>query len=106
MAQYLKKRIPQEVTDAIDLKVRQTVESILTDVKKRGDEAVREMSQQFDKWSPTNFKLSKSELDAIVAKVPQSTLDDITFAQAQIRNFAQHQRAALKDIEVETIPGV
>ncbi len=106
MAQYLKKRIPQEVTDAIDLKVRQTVESILTDVKRRGDEAVREMSQQFDKWSPASFKLSKRELDAIVAKVPQATLDDIKFAQAQIRNFAQHQRAALKDIEVETMPGV
>ncbi len=106
MAQYLKKRIPQEVTDALDLKVRQTVESILTDVKKRGDVAVRELSQQFDKWSPASFKLSKSELDAIVATVPKSTLDDIKFAQAQIRNFAQHQRAALKDIEVETLPGV
>ena len=106
MAQYLKKRIPQEVTDALDLKVRQTVESILTDVKKRGDVAVRELSQQFDTWSPASFKLSKSELDAIVATVPKSTLDDIKFAQAQIRNFAQHQRAALKDIEVETLPGV
>ncbi len=106
MAQYLKKRIPQEVTDALDLKVRQTVESILTDVKKRGDVAVRELSQQFDKWSPASFKLSKSELDAIVATVPKATLDDIKFAQAQIRNFAQHQRAALKDIEVETLPGV
>ena len=106
MAQYLKKRIPQEVTDALDLKVRQTVESILTDVKKRGDVAVRELSQQFDKWSPASFKLSKSELDAIVATVPKSTLDDIKFAQGQIRNFAQHQRAALKDIEVETLPGV
>ena len=106
MAEFLKKRIPQDVTDAIDLKVRQTVESILTDVKKRGDVAVRELSEKFDQWVPTNFKLSQDELDAIVAKVPQSTIDDIKFAQAQIRNFAQHQRAALKDIEVETLPGV
>ena len=106
MAQFLKKRIPRDVTDALDLKVRQTVESILTDVKKRGDEAVRELSQQFDQWSPPDFKLSQGELDTIMAKVPQSTIDDIKFAQAQIRNFAQHQRAALKDIEVETLPGV
>ena len=106
MAQFLKQRIPQEVTDAIDLKVRQTVESILTDVKMRGDDAVRELSEKFDKWSPANFKLSQAELDAIMKKVPESTIDDIRFAQAQIRRFAEHQRAALKDIEVETLPGV
>lgn len=106
MAQFLKKRLSQELTDAIDLKVRQTVEAILSDVKKRGDAAVRELSQTYDKWSPVSFRLSSSELDAIMAQVPQSTLDDIKFAQAQIRNFAQHQRAALKDIEVETLPGV
>ena len=106
MAQFLKQRIPREVTDAIDLKVRQTVESILGDVKKRGDEAVRELSRQFDNWSPASFKLSQSDLDAIMAKVPESTIDDIKFAQAQIRRFAGHQRAALKDIEVETLPGV
>ena len=106
MAQYLKKRLSQEITDDLDQKVRQTVESILTDVKKRGDVAVREMSQQFDKWSPASFKLSQAELEAIMRKVPESTLADIKFAQAQIRNFAQHQRAALKDIEVETLPGV
>jgi len=106
MAQFLKKRIPQDVTDAIDLKVRQTVESILADVKKRGDAAVRELSQQFDKWSPASFRLSQAELDAIMRRVPESTIDDIKFAQAQIRKFAEHQRAALKDIEVETLPGV
>ena len=106
MAQFLKKRIPRDVTDALDLKVRQTVESILTDVKKRGDAALRELSEKFDQWSPASFKLSQAELDAIMAQVPLSTIDDIKFAQAQIRNFAQHQRAALKDIEVETLPGV
>ena len=106
MAQFLKKRIPQDVTDALDLKVRQTVESILTDVKTRGDAALRELSEKFDQWSPASFKLSQAELDAIMAQVPRSTIDDIKFAQAQIRNFAHHQRAALKDIEVETLPGV
>ena len=106
MATFLKQRISSEVTDALDLKVRQTVESILTDVKKRGDAAVRELSEQFDKWSPAGFQLSQAELDAIMSKVPESTLDDIRFAQAQIRKFAEHQRASMKDIEVETLPGV
>ena len=106
MAQYLKQRIPVEVTDALDLKVRQTVEGILTDVKKRGDAALRELSEQFDKWSPASFRLSQGELDDIMRRVPESTKRDIQFAQTQIRNFAQHQRAALKDIEVETLPGV
>lgn len=106
MAQYLKQRIAAEVTDALDLKVKQTVEGILSDVKQRGDAAVRELSEKFDKWSPASFKLSQAERDAIMRKVPESTIADIKFAQTQIRNFAQHQRAALKDIEVETLPGV
>src|SRR5688500_711434 len=92
MAHFLKQRIPTEVTDALDQKVRQTVEAILTDVKQRGDAAVRELSEKFDQWSPTSFKLTPAELDAIIKTVPQSTLDDIQFAQAQIRKFAEHQR--------------
>jgi len=106
MATYLKKRLDQTVTDAIDAKVRSTVEGIMGGVKKRGDAAVRDLSAQFDKWSPASFRLSKSDLDAIMAKVKPETIEDIKFAQAQIRNFAQHQRAAIKDIEVETLPGV
>ncbi len=106
MATFLKKRIDQTVTDAIDAKVRATVEGIMSDVKKRGDAAVRDLSAQFDKWSPPAFRLSPEDLAAIMRKVPESTLDDIKFAQAQIRNFAQHQRASIRDIEVETLPGV
>src|SRR3954467_540473 len=106
MATYLKRRISAEVTDELDRKVRQTVEAILDDVRKRGDRAVRELSEKFDRWSPASFRLSKTDLDAIVAKVPASTLADIKFAQAQIRQFAEAQRAALRDIEVETLPGV
>jgi sulfopropanediol 3-dehydrogenase len=106
MAAFLKRRIAQEITDAIDMKVRQTVEAILDDVGKRGDAAVRELSAKFDQWSPPNFRLSRAEIDTIMAKVPPRTIADIKFAQAQIRNFAEHQRAALKDIEVETLPGV
>jgi sulfopropanediol 3-dehydrogenase len=106
MAAFLKRRIAQEITDAIDMKVRQTVEAILDDVGKRGDAAVRELSAKFDQWSPPSFRLSRAEIDTIMAKVPPRTIADIKFAQAQIRNFAEHQRAALKDIEVETLPGV
>ena len=106
MATYLKRRIDQTVTDAIDAMVRETVEGIMSDVKRRGDAAVRELSTKFDKWSPLAFKLSQSDIATIMRKVPEGTLDDIRFAQAQIRNFAEHQRAALKDIEIETMPGV
>src|ERR1700758_319762 len=89
-----------------DAKVRSTVETIIADVAKRGDAAVRELSERFDKWSPSNFRLSEGEIAALVAKVAPQTIDDIKFAQAQIRNFAQIQRASLRDVEVETLPGV
>jgi sulfopropanediol 3-dehydrogenase len=104
MATHLKRRLARDVTDEIDAKVRRTVEGILAGVKTRGDAAVREYSQQFDKWVPK--KLSKGEVEAILARVSPGTLADIKFAQAQIRNFAEHQRAAIRDIEVETLPGV
>jgi len=104
MAIHLKRRIAKELTDEIDRKVRQTVEDILADVKKRGDAAVRDYSEKFDKWVPK--KLSQSDLEKILGKVEPSTLNDIKFAQAQIRSFAEHQRAAIRDIEVETLPGV
>jgi sulfopropanediol 3-dehydrogenase len=106
MATYLKQRVTQAVTDAIDLKVRRTVESILDEVKLRGDAAVRELSVKFDGWSPESFRLSATDIDAIMAKVAPGTIDDIRFAQQQIRNFAEHQRASIRDIEVETLPGV
>ena len=104
MATHLKRRIAAEMTDEMDRKVRATVEGILVDVKKRCDAAVREYSEKFDKWVPR--KLSAAETEAIVKKVNPKTLEDIKFAQAQIRNFAEHQRAAIRDIEVETLPGV
>jgi sulfopropanediol 3-dehydrogenase len=104
MAVHLKRRIARTITDEIDQKVRQTVEGILAEVKKRGDAAVREYSEKLDKWTPR--KLSTADLDGILAKVAPGTLEDIKFAQAQIRNFAEHQRKAIRDIEVETLPGV
>ena len=103
---YIKRGISSEAADESDRKVRQTVEQILADVRARGDAAVRELSQKFDKWSPPSFRLGKEDVASIVRKVPEATIADIQFAQRQIRNFAQAQRNALKDVEVETLPGV
>jgi sulfopropanediol 3-dehydrogenase len=89
-----------------DAKVRGTVEAIIADVQKRGDAAVRELSGRFDKWSPASFRLSGDEIRALVARVSTQTIDDIKFAQQQIRNFAEIQRQSMKDVEVETLPGV
>jgi sulfopropanediol 3-dehydrogenase len=106
MAKYLKKGLPSVESDAANVKVQETVSKIIADVRQRGDAAVRELSERFDGWSPPDFRLSRSEIDSLVASVSPETVEDIRFAQAQIRKFAEHQRAALKDIEVETVPGV
>ena len=106
MATFLKRRIDQAQSDAADLQVKQTVEGILADIGARGDRAVRELSEKFDRWSPSSFRLNKDEIDGLVRQVPESTIDDIRFAQEQIRTFAQHQKAALRDVEVEIRPGV
>jgi sulfopropanediol 3-dehydrogenase len=79
---------------------------MLEDVRARGDAAVRELSSRFDRWEPESFRLSDEEIEAIVAQVDEQTLDDIRFAQAQVRRFAEAQRASMHDVEVETLPGV
>lgn len=89
-----------------DAKVRAIVEAALADIASRGDAAVREMSQKFDGHSPETFRLGDREIDSALSRVAKRDLDDIRFAQAQVRNFAQKQREALRDIEVETLPGV
>ncbi len=86
--------------------VRATAEEILADVADRGDDAVRHYSRTFDGWDPESFRLSEGEIEACVAAVPEQTVEDIRFAQEQIRGFALAQRAALQDVEVETLPGV
>jgi sulfopropanediol 3-dehydrogenase len=91
---------------AADAKVRETVESILADIETRKDEAVRDLSQKFDNWSPKDFRLSPQEIEKAIGQVPKRDLDDIKFAQAQVRNFAQKQRETMHDLEVETLPGV
>ena len=94
-----------EKTEA-DRKVRQTVESILEDVIARGDIAVRELSVKFDKWDPPSFRLRPDEIASLMNSLPMQVIDDIKFAQAQIRRFAEAQRAALTDIEIETLPDI
>jgi len=106
MAKYLKKGLGQAEVDDADAKVRAQVEAILGDIQDRGDMAVRELSEKFDSWQPENFRLSEAEIESAMAKVAKRDLDDIRFAQEQVRNFAQHQKDALRDVEVETMPGV
>lgn len=106
MKRIIKKGITYAESKDADAKVRLIVEGMLNDISEKGDAAVRELSSKLDKWSPGNFKLSGEEIQNIIAGLPQQVIDDITFAQTQIRNFAQLQREAIKDIEVETLPGV
>lgn len=106
MARYLKHGIDAETKLQTDSKVRETVESILADLEARGDEAVREYSEKFDNWSPDSYRLSRAEIDACYDELNEQEKDDIRFAQEQVRNFAQIQRDSMKDVEVETLPGV
>tara|TARA_B110000238_G_scaffold109277_1_gene118903 strand:- start:120 stop:1406 length:1287 start_codon:yes stop_codon:yes gene_type:complete len=103
---YIKKGMAADESAANQAKTRQIVEGILSDVETRGDEAVKELSSKFDKWSPESFRLSDNQIQEIISKIPKGTIDDIKWAQAQVRRFAQIQKSALRDIEIETIPGV
>jgi len=96
----------QEAKAEASAEVRAAVESILADVAERGDAAVRHYSESFDGWAPESFVLTEREIEACVASLPEQTVDDVRFAQEQIRGFALAQRAALTEVEVETLPGV
>ena len=106
MIRYLKKGQSAATKAASSLEVRQTVEAILEDISAHGEAALRRYSEKFDKWSPPSFVLSHDEIAACLDALPAQVLDDIRFAQEQIRNFALVQRSALRDVEVETLPGV
>src|ERR1043165_2577101 len=106
MPRYLKRGMDASAIKAADAKVRETVESVLAQIEERGDAAVRGLSEQFDKWSPQNFKLTPQDVEKAIAQVAKRDLDDIKFAQAQVRNFAQKQKDTMRDLEVETLPGV
>ncbi len=106
MIRTLKTGRTQEAKADASAEVRSAVESILADVAARGDDAVRHYSESFDGWTPEGFVLTEREIEACVASVPEQTVEDVLFAQEQIRGFALAQRAALTDVEVETLPGV
>ena len=106
MVQYLKQGKTTEQKDEIASSVRATVEAILGDIEKRGDAAVREYSTKFDKWTPLSLRLRADEIAACISSLTKQALDDIRFAQAQIKRFAQVQLLSIRDVEVETLPGV
>ncbi|MEM9228432.1 MAG: histidinol dehydrogenase [Pseudomonadota bacterium] len=104
--QYLKTGKPAQERAEDDTKVRQIVEATLSDIDARGDVAVRELSKKYDGYSPGSFRLTPSEIEAAMQKVSTLDMEDIKFAQTQIRRFAEAQRASMTDVEVETMPGV
>lgn len=106
MARFIKEGKSASEQKATDARVREIVSGIIAEVEANGDTAVRNYAQKFDNWSPESFRLSAAEIENIVANTPQQVKDDIRFAQHQIRYFAQQQLASIKDIEVETLPGV
>ena len=103
---YLKSGKPQVERSEDDAKVRAVVEAALADIEARGDAAVRELAEKFDNFSPTSYRMSQDEIDALIAEVSPRDMDDIRFAQDQVRKFAEIQRASMQDVEVETMPGV
>ena len=106
MARYLKTSQKASERADTDAGVRRTVEDILARIEAEGDAAVRDLSTQFDGWTPESFRLTEPEIEAALSKVSKQDLDDIRFAQAQVKGFAQAQRASMQDIEVETLPGI
>lgn len=106
MKKILKEGISVEASKSDDEKVKKTVEGILSDIETRGDAAVRELSEKFDKWSPESFRLTDAQIQECIDSLPASTIEDIKFAQTQVRNFAQAQLDSMNDIEIETLPGV
>jgi sulfopropanediol 3-dehydrogenase len=106
MIRHLKHPTALQTREHDDLAVRQTVERILADVAARKDAAVADCSERFDQWRPDTFTLSRERIDACYRELSPQVVDDIKFAQAQIRRFAEAQRATMQDLEVETLPGV
>jgi sulfopropanediol 3-dehydrogenase len=103
---YLKKGKTDAAKAIDDAEVSEIVKNTLKEIEERGDEAVREFAEKFDNYIPKSFKLSQPEIDNLIKQVSTQDLEDIKFAQEQVRNFAQAQRDSMKDIEVETMPGV
>lgn len=106
MARYIKHGVDADTKMKSDAKVRETVEGILAEIEEHGDATVRKYSEMFDKWSPESYRLTSEQIKACYSEVSEDEIADIRFAQEQVRNFAQIQRDSMKDVEVETLPGV
>ena len=106
MIKYLKQGKQAEEKAIDNQEVKEIVENIISDIERRGDEAVSQYSGQFDKWTPESFRLSREEIDACYEQLTEQEISDIKWAQEQVRNFATIQRESMKDVEVETLPGV
>ncbi|TLU66917.1 histidinol dehydrogenase [Thalassotalea litorea] len=106
MINYLKKGPSLEEKAESNKQVQTIVEDIIADIEKNGDQAVKNYSEKFDKWTPESFRLSKEQIAACYEELDEQVISDIRWAQEQVRNFAQIQRDSMKDVEVETIPGV
>ncbi|WP_044339295.1 histidinol dehydrogenase [Rossellomorea aquimaris] len=106
MVLVIKEGKSKEEVSKNDSEVSKIVGDAIKDIEVRGDDAVREYSEKFDKWSPESFRLTEEQIKEIVAKVPEHTIEDIKFAQKNIKEFAEVQLSSLHDVEVENIPGV
>jgi len=106
MIRYLKRGKDASAKAEADAEVRKIVDEILRNIESHGDKAVRTYSNQFDQWDPADFRLSQDEIKKAVSKLSARELDDIQFAQKQVRGFAEIQRASMLPVEVETMPGV
>src|SRR5262249_50421047 len=106
MPRFLKRGMDASAIKAADAQVRNTVEGILAQVEEKKDAAIRELSKKFDNWEPRDFRLTPAEIEKAISQVSKRDLEDIKFAQSQVRNFAQKQKDTMKDLEVETLPGV
>ena len=106
MPTYLKRGHSPQARAEDDRRVRETVENILADIASRGDAAVRELSVKFDGWDRTDYRLTDAEIQECLGQLTHQNIKDIEFDQAQVRGFAEHQRESIRDIEVETLPGV
>jgi sulfopropanediol 3-dehydrogenase len=104
MIRIIKQGATEETKTEADRQTRHTVEAILEDIQARGDTAVRELSVKFDKWDPPSFRLRPDEITSLMNTLPTQVIEDIKFAQAQIRRFAEAQKSALRDVEIETLP--
>jgi len=106
MAMIIKAGVSRQQRREDQRSIQSTVDTVLSAIEDQGEDAVRRFSEKFDGWSPTSFRLGRGEIESCIAQLAASDIEDIKFAQAQVRGFAQAQRDALRDIEVETLPGV